>query len=83
MGTLTFLDQYRERRDPLRAAVARLDAAVARLDPLVRGRLGRLSPTIERELREIARTVSAGSPRQAAERAERLAGLLEHPAASG
>jgi hypothetical protein len=36
---------------------------------------------VERELAQIARSVSAGLPRDAAERAERLADLLEHPAA--
>ena len=46
-------------------------------------RLDRLSPTIQRELVAIARAVSAGRPARAAERAERLAGILEHPAASG
>jgi hypothetical protein len=53
------------------------------LDPLVRARIDRLSPTIQRELVAIARAVSAGRPARAAERAERLAGILEHPAASG
>ena len=64
-------------------ALGRLDRAVQRLDPLVRARLDRLSPTIQRELVAIARAVSAGRPARAAERAERLAGILEHPAASG
>jgi hypothetical protein len=63
-------------------ALGRLDRAVQRLDPLVRERVDRLSPTIRKELVAIARAVSAGSPSRAAERAERLAGLLEHPAAS-
>jgi len=49
----------------------------------VRGHEARLSPTIERELASIARAVSAGLPREAADRAERLIGLLAHPAASG
>jgi len=40
-------------------------------------------PTIQRELVAIARAVSAGRPARAAERAERLAGILEHPVASG
>jgi hypothetical protein len=77
------LDEYRRRRNPLEAAVARLDAAVGRLDSLVRARPGRLSATIERELLGISRAVSAGQPREAADRAERLAGILEHPLASG
>jgi uncharacterized protein YoxC len=83
MADVISLDEYRERRDPLMAAVHRLDAAVARLDPLVRDRGGRLTPSIERELGAIARAVAAGDPREAAERAERLADLLEHPAVGG
>jgi uncharacterized protein YoxC len=77
------LDEYRERKDPVAAAMARLDTAVGRLDDLVRVRARRLSPTIERELAQISSAVSAGQPREAAERAERLAGILEHPLASG
>jgi uncharacterized protein YoxC len=77
------LDEYRERTNPVAAAMARLDTAVVRLDGLVRARAGRLSPTIERELATISRAVSAGLPREAADRAERLAGILEHPLASG
>ena len=83
MGSVTSLDQFRERRDPTAVALGRLERAVARLDPLVRVREGRLAPTIERELLAIAHAVSAGFPREAANRAERLAGLLDHPAASG
>jgi hypothetical protein len=83
MGTVVSLEEYRERRDPAIRTIARLDRAVARLDPLVREREGRLTPTIERELLAIADAVSAGLPREAADRAERLAGILEHPAASG
>jgi hypothetical protein len=83
MGDVISLDEYRQRRDPATTAVERLDTAVARLDPLVRERGARLSPTVERELREIARAVSAGLPREAADRAERLVGLLAHPAAFG
>ncbi len=82
MGDVVSLDDHRERRDERSAALGRLDRAVQRLDPLVRERVDRLSPTIRRELVGIARAVSAGSPSRAAERAERLAGLLEHPAAS-
>jgi hypothetical protein len=76
------LEDYRERRNPLAAALQRLDRAVARLDPLVRDRTGRLGPAVERELARIAQAVSAGTPRDAADRAERLADLLEHPAAN-
>jgi hypothetical protein len=83
MGDLVSLTERRERRDERSLALGRLDRAVSRLDPLVRDRIDRLSPTIQRELVAIARAVSAGSPSRAAERAERLAGILEHPAASG
>jgi hypothetical protein len=82
MGTVTSLQDFRDRKDPSSAAVQRLDRAVQRLDPLV-GTKGSLTPVIERELLAIARAVSAGRPLLAASRAERLAGLLEHPAASG
>jgi hypothetical protein len=82
MGDVVSLADHRERRDEHFVAFGRLDRAVQRLDPLVRERVDRLSPTIRRELVAIARAVSAGSPSRAAERAERLAGLLEHPAAS-
>lgn len=81
MAQVISLDEYRARRNPLATSIARLDHAVARLDPLVRHRTGRLSPSVERELAHIARSVSAGMPSEAAERAERLADLLEHPAA--
>lgn len=77
------LEEYRQRRDPGATALHRLDDAVQRLDHLVRVREGRLTPTIERELRAIATAVSDGLPREAADRAERLANILEHPAASG
>jgi hypothetical protein len=83
MGQVVSLDERRERRDGRDVAFGRLDRAVRRLDPLVRERIDRLTPTIQRELIAIARAVSAGSPSHAAERAERLAGILEHPAASG
>ena len=83
VGIVISLDEFRQRRGPAAAAVRRLDRAVSRLDPLVQAKNGRLSPTIQRELQAIASAVSAGRPRQAAERAERLAGILEHPAASG
>jgi hypothetical protein len=82
MAQVISLDSYRRRTHPLVAAMRRLDRAVARLDPLVRGRSGRLGPAVERELVHIARSVSSGRPDDAAERAERLADLLEHPAAN-
>jgi hypothetical protein len=83
MGDVVSLSEYRADRERGAGALGRLDRAVQRLDPLVRARLDRLSPTIQRELVAIARAVSAGRPTRAAERAERLAGILEHPAASG
>jgi hypothetical protein len=58
----------------------RLETAVRRLEPLVRGRDGRLTSSVEHELAVIAKEVSFGYPDQAAKRAERLADLLEHPA---
>ena len=84
MAQVISLDDYRTRRKgPLALAIERLDRAVARLDPMVRGRTGLLAPSVERELSLIARDVGAARPLQAAIRAERLADLLEHPAASG
>ncbi|MGH2631584.1 MAG: hypothetical protein ACRDHI_13650 [Actinomycetota bacterium] len=84
MAQVISLDDFRARRTgPLAHAVQRLDRAVGRLDPLVRDRTGRLVPSVERELALIARDVGAGNPLQAAIRAERLADLLEHPAALG
>ncbi len=82
MGQVISLDAYRARRHPLTAA-DRLDLAVSRLDPLVRRSPDRVQAGVERELRRIAREVSAGRPAEAAELAERLADRLEHPAAHG
>ena len=83
MGEVISLADYREDATQPRQLLSRLDAAVSRLDPLVRARASAaLSPTVERELRAIAVAVNAGRPRQAARRAERLAGLLQHPASS-
>jgi hypothetical protein len=83
MAQVVSLQEYRDRRRPELAAMQRLDRAVGRLDAVVRRRPGRIAPTVERELLLIARAVSAGLARDAADRAERLADLLEHPAASG
>ncbi len=80
MAQVISLDGFRARRHPLVSAMERLETAVRRLEPLVRGRDGRLTPSIERELAVIAKAVSFGYPDRAAERAERLADLLEHPA---
>jgi hypothetical protein len=64
-------------------ALARLERSIQRLEASVRRTPGRLSPSVERELLMIVRAVSGGRTREAADRAERLAGLLGHPAASG
>jgi len=82
MGQLISLADYRDDAAQPRQLLSRLDEAVSRLDPLVRARASGMSPTVERELRAIAVAVNAGRPRQAARRAERLAGLLQHPASS-
>ena len=62
MGDVVSLSEYRADRERGAGAFGRLDRAVQRLDPLVRARLDRLSPTIQRELVAIARAVSAGGP---------------------
>jgi len=80
MGDVVSLENYRDDVVTPREMLSRLDDAVAKLDPLVRARASAISPTVERELRAIAIAVNAGRPRQAARRAERLAGLLHHPA---
>ena len=80
MGDVISLQTYRDDVVAPREMLSRLDDAVAKLDPLVRAQASGLSPTVERELRAIAIAVNAGRPRQAARRAERLAGLLQHPA---
>jgi hypothetical protein len=82
MGEVISLAEYRDDFARPRAVLRRLDIAVGKLDPLVRARASGVSPTVERELRAIAIAVNAGRPRQAAQRAERLAGLLQHPASS-
>jgi hypothetical protein len=82
MGEVIRLDEYRAaRRQRLPDDLERLDHAIARLDPLVRRASGRLRGPVERELACIARAVTVGRPREAIERAERLADRLEHPAA--
>jgi len=83
MGEIVLLAEYRDRRHPELTVLQRLDRAVQRLDSIVTRRPGRMAPTVERELLLIARAVSSGMPLEAADRAERLADLLEHPAASG
>jgi len=80
MGDVISLQTYRDDVVAPREMLSRLDEAVAKLDPLVRARASVISPTVQRELRAIAIAVNAGRPRQAARRAERLAGLLQHPA---
>lgn len=83
MGRVIDLAEFRRRRWSAESAVDRLDLAIGRLDPIVHRRLGRLTPRVERELTAIASAVSSGFASEAAERAERLADLLEHPAAGG
>jgi len=80
MGDVVSLENYRDDVVTPREMLSRLDDAVAKLDPLVRAHASAISPTVERELRAIAIAVNAGRPRKAARRAERLAGLLQHPA---
>ena len=84
MGQVISLEAYRDDVVQPAELMHRLDEAVNKLDPLVRARATSVSPTVsptvERELRAIAIAVNAGRPRQAARRAERLAGLLQHPA---
>lgn len=80
MGIVIQLDQLRARRDPSGAALVRLDAAVARLDKQVTRRGDRLPERLADELMRIAQAVTSGRARAAADRAERLADLLEHPA---
>lgn len=77
------LTEYRDRRNREAASLERLDLAVGRLDPLVSGQHQHLTPSVELELTRIAAAVSAGQAHEAADRAERLADLLEHPAALG
>ncbi|MDP9331503.1 MAG: hypothetical protein M3P11_12810 [Actinomycetota bacterium] len=79
MAQVISLDDYRRRRNQPTTAIGRLDVVIGRLEPLVR-RKGQVVPSVQRELTAIAAAVSAGDPREAAERAERLADLLEHPA---
>lgn len=83
MGEIVSLAEYRDRKNPELTVMRRLEHAVGRLDSVIRRRPGRMAPTVERELLLIARAVSSGMPLDAADRAERLADLLEHPAASG
>jgi hypothetical protein len=86
MGVVISLDRHRRRRHggmPAADGVARLERAVARLEPAVRRTPGGLTATLERELRTIVVAVNAGRHGEAADRAERLLGLLAHPALSG
>jgi hypothetical protein len=78
MGTLIDLETWRAQheRDP----VVRLERAVRRLDRLLGEGSGRIGPRVESELLAITGAVTAGISEEAAERAERLADRLEHPA---
>ncbi len=81
MGDVISLQTYRDDVVAPREMLSRLDDAVAKLDPLVRARASGISPTVERELRAIAIAVHPRRPRPAARRAERRAGLQQHPPA--
>jgi hypothetical protein len=82
VGQLVSLEEYRTRKAPGLAALSRLERSIGRLETTVRTGAGRMAPTVERELLRIVRAVSSGHAQEAATRAERLAGLLEHPATS-
>jgi hypothetical protein len=82
VGQLVSLEEYRSARTPRLAALSRLERSIGRLEGSVRLTAGRMAPTVERELILIVRAVSSGRAQEAARRAERLAGLLEHPVAS-
>jgi len=80
MGQVIDLQRWRElreRSDP----VARLERAVRRVDKLVSAGAGRIEARVETELLAIAGALSTGLVEDAADRAERLAGRLAHPAA--
>jgi hypothetical protein len=81
MGQVISMQAYRDRRsaDPF----GRLDLAVRRLDDLVARRGDRVTVAMQRELERIAEAVSNGRVQEAADGAERLAGILQHPALSG
>jgi hypothetical protein len=83
MAQVISLQSHRERRNPLAVAMSRLDQAIGRLDPLVHRSGARVHDAVTRELLAIAADVSGGRPLDAADRAERLADRLEHPAALG
>ena len=83
MGEVISLERFRAQRRRPKAPLSRLEDAVERLEPLVRCSPDRLVRAVEHELRDIGHAVSAGNALAAAERAERLADRLEHPAALG
>jgi uncharacterized protein YoxC len=80
VGQLVSLEEYRSGKIRGLSAISRLERSVGRLEASVRRTAGRMTPTVERELLLIVRAVSSGRAQEAARRAERLAGLLEHPA---
>jgi hypothetical protein len=82
MGRVVSLEEHRMRRHPALAQLSRLERSVGRLEASVQGPAGRITPVVEQELVRIVRAVSAGRTAEAADRAERLAGLLGHPAAA-
>jgi hypothetical protein len=82
MGQVVSLEHHRMRKHPGLAQLSRLERSVGRLEASVRGTARGVTPAVEQELIRIVRAVSAGRTAEAADRAERLAGLLGHPAAA-
>jgi hypothetical protein len=82
MARVVSIQEFRERRNPGLAQLSRLERTVGRLESSIRAKAGHLPPAVEHELLSIVRAVSTGRTSEAADRAERLAGLLGHPAAA-
>jgi hypothetical protein len=86
MGQVISLEDWRERHERVIVvdAFVRLENVVRRLDPAVAQIAapdGTVDPRIETELLAITGAVSMGMADEAVQRAERLADMLEHPAA--
>ncbi len=78
VGRVIDLEAWREERE--RDPVRRLERAIGRIDQLLARGTGRIGARVESELLAITGAVTAGLDDEAAERAERLADRLEHPA---
>lgn len=78
MGRVIDLEAWRDERE--RDPVRRLERAIGRIDQLLARGTGRIGARVESELLAITGAVTAGLDDEAAERAERLADRLEHPA---